>query len=150
MSEVDDHEVDHVHRVRKVLEVAALRSSMEHYTPHDIDVLRLVHREMEIADSASTNYYNLTFRFHQQLAAPCPNPLLRKLVSDVWELPEHVKVTGLYCARHEGIPVMLRDHAEIIDDIASGDVERAVDSLSRHLINVNPPGLGSNGNGASN
>lgn len=141
VNSVKPDEIEHVHDARDLLEGAALRAGFDHITRRHVAELWLLQQEMADADAGTADYFDLTRRFHLKLAEPCPNEILRRFVGEIWDLPTNAKVTGAYCARRDGIDVMIHDHAAIIEAIEAGDVEAAVANLSHHLDNVNPPDL---------
>lgn len=133
--------------MRRLLETYALADAA--VTDADIAELRAIQAQMD-ALGTSTDYavyhrFNqLDEAFHQRVVMLAGNPFL----TDAWNnLRFHVQVSRLYAGQgvidHDDAAV---EHAEIVDMLASGQLEMGADAVRRHitgaehrLIHLLPP-----------
>lgn len=141
VAKVREQAILDVQGARQVLEVAALRLALPNYTTGHLNRLRAVYQEMVDADLDTADYTDLTRRFHHILVEPCPNTLLLSFIAETWSLPLGTKVTGRYGDNATSVEVMIADHAEIIDAVAAGDRQRALDLLESHIAAVHSAGV---------
>ena len=141
VAKVREQAILDVQGARQVLEVAALRLALDHYTTAHLNRVRGVYQEMVDADPDSADYTDLTRRFHQVLVEPCPNTLLLSYIDDTWSLPLGTKVTDRYGDSAQSVEIMIADHADIIEAIAAGDHERALELLDHHIAAVHGAGV---------
>lgn len=125
---------------RELARIAARRASLA-------DIARLEETLAEQARLAgeSQRFRRLDGRFHREIAAISGNPIFAALVDAVFgwlsEFHAHlVSVPGLE-------ELTLREHREILDAIAAGDVEGAGQAMMNHLMRANalyrsPPAQG--------
>jgi GntR family transcriptional repressor for pyruvate dehydrogenase complex len=123
--------VEHLHQVRRMLEIeiagiAALRAS-----DTDLEVLQTHLRALELTSDDPVAYSDEDTEFHNALAKSTHNPLLRILLGSIRDLMHEVRhlVTRYPHLIEETLP----DHRLILDKIMARDPEGAREAMELHL-----------------
>jgi GntR family transcriptional repressor for pyruvate dehydrogenase complex len=123
--------IEHLHQVRRMLEVeiaglAALRAAEE-----DIAELEQVLAEMEAVRDIPEAFAAKDADFHQGLARTTHNPLLIILLDSIRDLMQEVR---LLVTRHPGLrEQVMPDHRNILEQVAARDPEGARQAMEAHL-----------------
>jgi DNA-binding FadR family transcriptional regulator len=123
--------IEHLHQVRRMLEVeiaglAALQASEE-----DIADLKQVLVDMESVETGPKEFAARDSDFHQGLAKTTYNPLLIILLDSIRDLMQEVR---LMVTRHPGLrEQVMPDHYRILERVAARDPEGARQAMEEHL-----------------
>jgi DNA-binding FadR family transcriptional regulator len=123
--------LDHLHEVRKILEVENARQAAEKATPEDIQRIQALVEQMEAAQEDGAQFTLLDTEYHRLIAEMTHNPLLvllldtiRDLMSSVrekvWQYPNFTRV-------------ILPDHRHIARLIAAHRSSEAARTMQEHL-----------------
>ena len=122
-----------VYRTRIVLELEALRQAFPHITPAILAKARKLNnkivRQFETKGHAE---YEDHHAFHFTLYEPSGSKWLMRLIGIVWDHTERYRRVGA----SRVTPASARqEHERILDLIAAGDPDGAIDALRNHLEN---------------
>lgn len=131
--ELTTSEIAEVYVARRALETVALRLAIPCYTPQDLPYLRYLEVEATREPTDELDYYETNRRFHLAMIDPCPNRLIVKLVTDLFDLPISRRVSRNFVDQWRDAQLWRREHSRLLDAIESGDGEAAVALLDDHL-----------------
>jgi DNA-binding GntR family transcriptional regulator len=126
-------EMREVYQVRRALEPVALRLAWPHYADRDIAVLRQLDAESARSLGTDQGYYDANRRFHLALITPCPNQLLVRTITELFDLPVKHLMSRDSAEQLRPAQEWRDEHTLIVDALAAGDSTRAVELLDRHL-----------------
>lgn len=123
--------------IRTYLEVLAVREATPHHTSETLaDLKRVLEKMDELAESSSPKaperFSEANREFHRRLYDPCPYPLLRDQIQDLWDRVWRTRSQSLFYLEREHMLRVQADHREIHDAIAAGDGDRAARLAERH------------------
>lgn len=127
-------EAKQIYEAWRLIEVAIVRDVTQSITPKQVKMLRLlVSEERKACDAQDIpRLTRLSAEFHMQLADLCHNKFLGRFLK---ELVPQTSLAFFYEIRN--MPVCTKDeHSEILDYIATGDVDGAVAAVMRHLDGI--------------
>ncbi|WP_088889410.1 GntR family transcriptional regulator [Leptolyngbya ohadii] len=127
-------EARQIYAVWRLLEAAIVRNVTQTINRKQIDSLRqLVAEERQACETQDLpRLTRLSAQFHIQLAELCSNKILSRYLK---ELVPQTSLAFFYEVR--SMPVCTKDeHSEILDYIAMGNEEAAVDAAMRHLDGI--------------
>jgi GntR family transcriptional regulator, sialic acid-inducible nan operon repressor len=127
--------LENLKEARAIVERELARTAARRATRADIERLEETLSEQARLVGESKRFRRLDGRFHREIAAISGNPIFTALVDAVfgWLAEFHadlVAVPGLE-------ELTLREHREILDAIAAGDVEGAGQAMMSHLMRAN-------------
>ncbi|WP_027092297.1 GntR family transcriptional regulator [Cohnella thermotolerans] len=132
VSEITLKEIRDIYELRQLIEGHALRAAMSKMTPEDIGYLEriLVDMKHAVDDNDSYRLVELDMQFHGFFYLRSGNDLFL----DIWnsiktKIMRFISVTN---QDHTGYSIP-NSHAELLDVIKTGDVERAEEKLVRGL-----------------
>lgn len=129
-----DTTISHVYEVRERLETLALSLACGHLDRVAIAKISLLIEEMKAADTSDAAVqYELNRRFHQHMMAPCGNPLLLKILDDLWDHPSSRLITRAYIKGDQTVQRMLSEHEAMLEATIAGDVERLLNLAAAHM-----------------
>jgi len=130
VSDITSKEIRDIYELRQMIEGQALRAMMLTMTPEDIEALERILAEMKraIDDNDGYRLVDLDMQFHGYFYRRCGN----ELMLDIWngiktKIMRFITVTN---RDHPGYSIP-NSHAELLEVIRSGDVDRAVGKLVR-------------------
>jgi GntR family transcriptional repressor for pyruvate dehydrogenase complex len=127
----DPISVDHLHQVRRILEVEIVALAALQATEEDIAELKQVLAKMEAARDIPEEFAAGDADFHQGLARTTHNPLLIILLDSIRDLMQEVR---LMVTRHPGLhEQVMPDHYRILERVAAQDPEGARRAMEVHL-----------------
>lgn len=129
-------EVHDVYSVRILLETHALRRSMPRLTGPEVDSMRDIYAQMlALGRRDDERYPDLHRRLHFTLYERCESPWLLHMIETLWS---HTERHRRLAARIVEFATDLGSdlHGHIIDHVAAGDVDDAVESLERDLSRI--------------
>jgi DNA-binding GntR family transcriptional regulator len=126
-------ELAEIYQIRADLEPFALRLGFDRFTTSDLDTLRALQRATYDPEWARAQYNESNRRFHFALCEPCPNRTLVGLIHALWDRPAMQLLTRHRAATLRNPEDWRDEHGPLIEAIASGERERAVQLLARHL-----------------
>lgn len=126
VSTLSEPQVREIYELRAVLEGFALREAIRTMTPARLASLR---RLATVADSEGEGleFVEARNRFYDELYGSQARPMLAQIVSDL-----RLKVGGYLLGRRMD-SVHGHTHGGLVDVIAGGDADRAVEVLTHHL-----------------
>jgi DNA-binding GntR family transcriptional regulator len=132
VSEITLQEIRDIYELRQQIEGHALRKTMESFKDEDIAVLEriLAHMKLAVDENDSYRLTELDMQFHGYFYMRSGNALFL----DIWnriktKIMRFISVTN---QDHKGYSIP-DSHAELLDVIKTGDVERSVNKLVHGL-----------------
>ncbi|WP_276353917.1 GntR family transcriptional regulator [Cohnella caldifontis] len=132
VSEITLKEIRDIYELRQLIEGHALRETMKALTPEDIAELERILDEMKRAVDENDAYrlVELDMQFHGTFYRRCGNMLLL----DIWNGIKTKIMRFISVTNRDHVGDSIPDsHAELLDVIKSGDVDRAAEKLVRGL-----------------
>jgi DNA-binding GntR family transcriptional regulator len=131
---LSDATISQVYEVRERLETLALSLACGRLDRVAIAKVSLLIEEMKAADpDDAAVQYELNRRFHQDMMAPCGNPLLLKILDDLWDHPASRLITREYIRGDHNVQTMVREHEAMLQATVAGDVKRLVELAAAHM-----------------
>ncbi len=125
-----------VYRIRELLEAEAVRRGVPLLTTEDVarleeaaDDVRRAAAAFDIPAMSTTNR-----RFHFALISACAMPRLIRVLHVLWDSTEVYR--SVYFTDDTNKDRVLDEHDELVAAVRAGDVEAALDVLSRHRQNA--------------
>ena len=134
-------DVDELREIRRVLEVGLIDRIIAEISPADIAALRAVTERMRQRAERNENFATEDQEFHDLLFRCHDNRTLSRLLRIFWEA--FYKASDFANLTNTDPLATWRDHHEIVEAIAAGDVARARQRLDAHyhgiqdVLNVN-------------
>ncbi|GAB4538988.1 MAG: FadR/GntR family transcriptional regulator [Anaerolineae bacterium] len=123
--------IDHLHQVRRMLEVEIAGLAAEQATEEDITELKEILDMMEAVTDVPEAFAARDADFHQGLAKTTHNPLLIILLDSIRDLMQEVR---LMVTRHPDLrEKVMPDHRRILERVASKDPAGARQAMEEHL-----------------
>jgi DNA-binding GntR family transcriptional regulator len=118
--------------IRALLETFMLERAAEHLTTQDLDELNALCDVMDKSPDHA-EWLELNHRFHHQLLSPSGSPVAMAIVERLAGQVER------YLRRSGGVRRVEeagREHRQILRTLKRGDVDRAKEILSRHILST--------------
>jgi len=123
--------IEHLHHVRRMLEIEIAGTAALQATEEDLSVLQEALNRLELAQDDPKAYAGADDEFHQTLARTTHNPLLRILLDSIRDLMHEVR---LRVQRHPNlIEQTMSDHRQIFDRVIARDPDAARRAMETHL-----------------
>ena len=123
--------IEHLHQVRRMLEVEIAGLAAIQATEEDITELSELLTEMESVTDIPESFAARDADFHQGLARTTYNPLLIILLDSIRDLMQEVR---LMVTRHPDLTKrVMPDHRRILERVAARDPEGARQAMEDHL-----------------
>jgi DNA-binding FadR family transcriptional regulator len=123
--------IEHLHQVRRMLEVEIAGLAALQATEEDITELRELLAEMESVTGIPEAFATKDADFHRGLARTTYNPLLIILLDSIRDLMQEVR---LLVTRHPDLrQKVIPDHKKILERVAAKDPEGARLAMEEHL-----------------
>jgi DNA-binding GntR family transcriptional regulator len=116
--------------IRSALECKALELAVPNFVESDLAAARSL-LDTYSHETTSEAWSKLNLQFHRCLYEPCANHLLLEMIQDVG-----VRMgpsTRMLVSETSGLKRPHQEHVAILDAVAAGDTDRAVDLLRRHI-----------------
>lgn len=132
VAELDLDDLREVYRIRDLLESEAVRTAVPRLTADDLSGLRAAQDAVEraAADGDLVAMTEANRRFHFDLIECAGMPRLSRLIRILWDATDVYR--SLYYADHDHRSTVHDEHQAVLEALASGDAERAVELLRRH------------------
>lgn len=131
---LSDAMISHVHEVRERLETLALSAACGRLDRVGIAKATLLIEEMKAADpNDAAVQYELNRHFHQHMMAPCGNPLLLKILDNLWDHPASRRITRQYIEGKRTVQRMVSEHEAMLQATSDGDVETLLELATAHM-----------------
>jgi DNA-binding GntR family transcriptional regulator len=122
--------------VRTFLEILAVREATPFHTPETLSGVRAALEAMDRlaqsrSPSAPDRFSEQNREFHRRLYEPCPFPVLRDLIQELWDRVWRTRSQSLFYMEREHMLRVQADHRGIHEAIEAGDADRAA-SLAEH------------------
>jgi DNA-binding FadR family transcriptional regulator len=123
--------LDHLHEVRKILEVENARQAAEKASPEDIERIHVILRHMEVVQGVGEQFAALDSEFHRLIAEMTHNPLLLLLLDTMRDLISEVRAKVW---QYQNLAqVVIPDHQQIAQFIAAHQADEAAQAMQDHL-----------------
>jgi GntR family transcriptional repressor for pyruvate dehydrogenase complex len=127
----DDISIEHLHQVRRILEVEIAGLAAIQATEEDIAELKAVLADMESVTDIPESFAAKDADYHRGLARTTHNPLLIILLDSIRDLMQEVR---LLVTRHPDLrEKVMPDHRKILERVAARDPEGARHAMEEHL-----------------
>jgi DNA-binding GntR family transcriptional regulator len=131
VAELSLEEMQDVYRTRFLIEEDALRLAFPHITPETLEQARVLSREaLRLRLAGDPAAHDLHRQAHALLYEHSNSPWLMRVFNLLWDHAFRYRLIA-----NEQMPPGLHteEHEQLIDYIARGDVERAVELLRAHI-----------------
>jgi DNA-binding GntR family transcriptional regulator len=131
---LSDATISHVYEVRDRLETLALSLACGRLDRVEIAKISLLIEEMKAADpNDAAVQYELNRRFHQNMMAACDNPLLLKILDDLWDHPASRLITREYIKGDKMVQLMVSEHEAMLEATIANDVTLLLQLAATHM-----------------
>lgn len=130
---VDLDELHDLYRLRRLIEVDAIRRAFPGYTPEFLDGARVLFEDLlELTPSQDdSRWWAVHKRYHWWFLEPGLTPWATKLLQLVWQSSERYQ--RLYTLVFGSVDDANVEHSRVLGVAAGGDVEAFVDAWLHHL-----------------
>ena len=131
VAELSLDEMQDVYRARALIEEDALRLAFPHITAETLERARWLSQEalrLRLANDPAA--HEVHHEVHASLYQHANSPWIMRIVNLLWD---HAFRYRLIATERMAPGIHSREHEEIIDCIAEGDLERAVELLHAHI-----------------
>lgn len=130
---VDLEELHDLYRLRRLLEVDAVRRAFAHYTPEFLASARRIYDELlGLAPSqADSRWWGAHRRYHWSFLEPGLTPWSTKLLKLVWQTSERYQ--RLYILVFGSVEEAHVEHDNMLSVASSGDLDSFIDAWLHHL-----------------
>lgn len=123
--------------IRTYLEILAVREAAPHHTPETVSMLRNHIEDMSRAARSpspqSADAFSVANReFHRSLYEPCPHPLLKTQIQELWDRVWQTRSQSLFYMARDQMERAHREHVAIVEAVERGDVEGATAVAKAH------------------
>lgn len=131
VAKLSESEIAEIYELRLMIEPYLLRAAIKNITPDQIDGLRaIVHRSREVQDMAE--WAGLNLNFHRALYAPADKPLTVQLLENLLTRADrYLKMQRFLSVQTQSESD--EEHQRILDLVAAGEGEAAVEALCNHI-----------------
>lgn len=133
VNELTPRDIVDIYEVRMTLEVQAALLAFDHLTPGHIADMQRLNERIAHPERDSAAHYDLNRQFHAVITAACPNKLITRILTEIWDLPVSRRIFRHYMETGVDVESMVNEHQEIIDAVRAGDRRRLADLLTEHL-----------------
>jgi DNA-binding GntR family transcriptional regulator len=124
-------EMEEIYDLRLILEVEAMRRSVDRVTPEQIDAAEAIHNEM-MSGPESQKWVTMNRDFHMAIYEAADSPRLVEMVRGLMD-----SSMVYLSATWQTVPDLREraghDHSAIVDALRARDAEAAIDHITRHL-----------------
>jgi DNA-binding GntR family transcriptional regulator len=123
--------------VRTYLEILAIEEAVPRHDDDSVrDLRERVDRMDELAASPSPEgagaFSSANREFHTALYAPCPYPVLKDEIQELWDRVWRTRSQSLFYMAREQMERVQVDHRAMVDAVERGDVDAASGLATRH------------------
>lgn len=131
--EFTPHQVLEIYDVRLALEPVAARGAAGHHSGAQIAEMRDINEAIGSASSESlSRQYELNERFHALVVEPDGNEILKRMLSQLWQMPSALRMYHFQAGGEED-DLTVGEHAGIIEALAAGDAAATVERVEEHI-----------------
>lgn len=123
-----------LHQVRSILEVEVAGLAAAQATKQDLESLRQIMREMQLAETDPAVFAEKDAAFHQALVETTHNPLLILLLGSVRDLLR--EYLAIVIPRLDTHLQIMPYHQRILERVTEGDVDGARKAMQAHLVQI--------------
>lgn len=134
VSGVDLDELRDLYRLRRLLEVDAVRRAFADYTPEFLDGARRIYDELlglAPPSQDDSRWWGVHKRYHWWFLEPGLTPWSTKLLQLVWQASERYQ--RLYILVFGSVEEANAEHDRVLEVASSGDLDRFIDAWLHHL-----------------
>lgn len=133
VAEFTPQEVIEIYEVRLALEPLAARQAAGRHSRAQLAELRDVNASIAESDHASVeDQYRLNQRFHELVVDPSPNHILKRMLTQLWQMPSSLRMYHMQTGEDEQ-RLTVRQHAGIIEALESGDADLVEERVYEHI-----------------
>jgi DNA-binding GntR family transcriptional regulator len=120
--------------VRMHLEVLAAREAAPYHGAESVRELRALLQRMDrMAErNRGTEFSEANRRFHTLSYEPCPHPMLKAEIQQLWDTVWHTRSRSLFRLRPGRMRPAQREHRALVDAFAAGDADAAEAAANAH------------------
>jgi len=131
MMQFQELSYEDIYSVREPLEILSSRLAARHITEEQLNTLRELLKQMEINVSHEKKWAEYDLQFHLTIAQASGNLLLYNILKSL--TPSFITLFTRASSVIYNCCIGLADHEALILALASGDEERAADTMKEHL-----------------
>ncbi len=132
VNEFTPREIIDIYDVRLPLELSGLERAFGRHTSRDIAELNDVNDAIGAGGTSVEQLFDLNYRFHTGLVAPSENPILLRLLEQLWQMPVSLRMFYTQYAADVGSG-MAAEHARILAGLEAGDRELTLAEARKHI-----------------
>lgn len=134
VSEFSAREVLDVYQVRLALEPLAISEAFPFYSRMDIAAMWDICDKAAATDPTEVKtLYELNSDFHMELAQPCPNEVLVRMLRQLWQLPSSLRLFHAQAHLTSAMKATDDEHRAVLEAIEAGDRDLAVKRITEHI-----------------
>jgi len=123
--------INDVFTVRCQMESLALVLAMQHMTADDVqNVSNLLDKQVSVENPDLDTTLEQNYAFHYAIFSHCENDLLIRMLESIWAQCERYR--RIFYRQPNSLERFRNEHRELINLIASGDVQSASDFMIKH------------------
>jgi DNA-binding GntR family transcriptional regulator len=129
-----ERDVSELYEMRELLEPHAAADACVRATPAQVEVVRRLADEIELATGSDMERaFTLNRDFHARLCEPCDNRLLMALLEIVWSQQSALSIFAYQRQSAEAMRRTYAQHREIVEAFAARDADRTRELVRRHI-----------------
>ena len=132
VNEFTPREIIDIYDVRLPLELVGLERAFGRHTARDIAELHEINDAIGAGGTSVEELFELNYRFHTALVAPPGNPVLLRLLEQLWQMPVSLRMFYTQNAADSGAG-MAAEHARILEALEAGDRPRVLAEARAHI-----------------
>ena len=134
VSDFTGRDILDIYDIRLALEPAAAASATGRHSASTLAELNEINEELRSTTAyTSKEGYDLNWRFHDVLIAPCENRIRRRLLDQLWSMPIALRMYQMNVVDADEWNTMLGEHGTIIKAVGEGDPEAVRATVAEHI-----------------
>ena len=134
VSDFTGRDILDIYDIRLALEPAAAASATGRHSASTLAELNEINEELRSTTAyTSKEGYDLNWRFHDVLIAPCENRIRRRLLDQLWSMPIALRMYQMNVVDADEWNTMLGEHDTIIKAVGEGDPEAVRATVAEHI-----------------
>lgn len=123
--------------IRTYLEILAVQEAVPHHTPETVRTLRnhiddMSRAALSLSPRSADSFSVANREFHRSLYEPCPHPLLKSQIQELWDRVWQTRSQSLFYMARDQMERAHREHVAMVDAAERGDVRGAADVAIAH------------------
>jgi len=130
-SRSEDYYIEHLHEVRRVLEVEIAGLAAERASEQDLKKLEAILQQMEESREDHEVSATLDVEFHKTLAVAARNPIFLILLESIGDIL--LEIRRLSLKDPETVPKALFHHRNVLESVKTRDPQLAREAMAAHI-----------------